>query len=97
MTVQEVTEKIVKRAEGQDAIGNSIKFQFDEGVVHIDGKGEGNEITNDDKDADATVKVSLDDLNSLLTGDLNPMGAFMSGKIKIDGDMGVAMKLQKLF
>jgi len=33
----------------------------------------------------------------LLTGDLNPMTAFMSGKIKVDGDMGVAMKLQKLF
>jgi len=97
MTVQEITEQIVKRAEGQEALGNSIKFQFDEGVVHIDGKGEGNEITNDDKDADATVKVSMEDLNGLLTGDLNPMGAFMSGKIKIDGDMGVAMKLQKLF
>jgi len=96
MTLTEVTEKVNEKASGQPDLGNTIKFQFEEGFIHIDGNN-GNVITNEDGEADATVKVSLEDFNALLTGDLNPMGAFMSGKIKIDGDMGVAMKLQSLF
>ena len=39
----------------------------------------------------------MDDFQALISGNLNPMSAFMSGKIKVDGDMGVAMKLQSLF
>jgi putative sterol carrier protein len=42
------------------------------------------------------VNISQDDFNAILKGELNPMGAFMSGKIKIEGDMGLAMKLQSL-
>lgn len=97
MTVQEVTDLVIKKAEEQGPLGKTVKFQFDEGLVHLDGSGETNVISNDDKDADATVKVTLEDFANLLSGDLNPMTAFMSGKIKVDGDMGVAMKLQKLF
>jgi len=97
MTVQEVTDLVTKKAEEQGPLGKTVKFQFDEGLVHLDGSGESNIVTNEDKDADATVKVTLDDFANLLKGDLNPMTAFMSGKIKVDGDMGVAMKLQKLF
>lgn len=96
MTLTEVTEKVIQKADGQPDLGNTIKFQFEEGCVHIDGNN-GNTITNEDGEADATIKVSLEDFGSLLSGDLNAMGAFMSGKLKIDGDMGVAMKLQKLF
>jgi len=97
MTVQEVTDLVTKKAEEQGPLGKTVKFQFDEGLVHLDGSGESNIVTNEDKDADATVKVTLDDFANLLKGDLDPMTAFMSGKIKVDGDMGVAMKLQKLF
>lgn len=97
MTVQEVTDLVTKKAEGQGPLGKTVKFQFDEGLVHLDGSGDSNVISNEDKDADATVKVTLEDFTNLLNGDLNPMTAFMSGKIKVDGDMSVAMKLQKLF
>ena len=38
----------------------------------------------------------MDDFKSLAAGDLDPMQAVMSGKLKILGDMGVAMKLQSL-
>ena len=41
--------------------------------------------------------MDADDLNKLMNGDLNPMTAFMFGKLKVSGDMGVAMKLQSLF
>ena len=47
-------------------------------------------------DANTIVKAAADDFSAVINGDLNPMQAFMSGKIKIQGDMGLAMKLQSL-
>ena len=53
-------------------------------------------VTSEAKDAECTIKITKEDLVDLAKGDLNPMTAFMTGKIKIDGDMSVAMKLQSL-
>ncbi len=44
-----------------------------------------------------TLKASADDWYAVSTGKLNAMQAFMSGKLKIEGDMGMAMKLQTMF
>ncbi|HUN07985.1 MAG TPA: SCP2 sterol-binding domain-containing protein [Aggregatilineales bacterium] len=44
-----------------------------------------------------TLKAAADDWYAVSTGKMNPMQAFMSGKIKIEGDMGMAMKLQTMF
>ena len=66
----------------------------DQGNIFINPKGE---VSNEDGDADATLKMDADDLARMMTGDLSPMTAFMFGKLKISGDMGVAMKLQSLF
>lgn len=45
---------------------------------------------------DMTLKAAADDWANMVNGDLNPMQAFMTGKIKIQGDMALAMKLQAL-
>lgn len=44
-----------------------------------------------------TVKASADDWFAVATGQMNPMQAFMTGKLKILGDMGLAMKMQTIF
>ncbi len=44
-----------------------------------------------------TLRSTADDWAQVIAGTLNPMQAFMSGKIKIQGDMGLALKLQPLF
>jgi len=44
----------------------------------------------------ATITVSDEDWLGMINGTLNPMQAFMSGKIKIDGDMTLAMSLQQV-
>ena len=44
-----------------------------------------------------SLTMASDDFMAMTRGELNPMGAFMSGKIKLEGDMGLAMKLQGLF
>jgi putative sterol carrier protein len=48
-------------------------------------------------DADATISTSGETFDKIAAGDQNPTTAYMTGKLKIKGDMGAAMKLQKLF
>lgn len=97
MDLATLTSKVVSQAAKADALGSSIKFAFEEGAILLDGNGAENKVSNEDGEADCTVKISMEDFASLMSGDLNPMGAFMGGKMKIEGDMGVAMKLQSLF
>lgn len=93
-----ILEQIKERAGAASALGKTLKFDFgDAGQVFIDGTGDANEVSTEDNDADCTIGLSTENMQSLMEGDLNPMMAFMSGKLKVDGDMGVAMKLQKLF
>ena len=90
-------KSIQQQAGKAPTIGNSLKFNFGDQQIFIDGTGATNVVTAENKNADCTVNVSLHDFNALVTGKLNPMSAFMSGKLKVDGDMAVAMKLQSLF
>jgi putative sterol carrier protein len=92
MGVQDIAEKIRARVES-GGFDRSVKFDTGtDGVILIDGAT----ISTTDGPADCTIKLSLDDLESLVAGDLNPTMAFMSGKIKIEGDMTVAMALSQL-
>ena len=53
-------------------------------------------ISFEKKEGDCTIEVSEDDLLDLLTGQLDPLNAYMSGRLQIHGDMSVAMQLQSL-
>ena len=98
MTLESVTQQVTENvANSGQSLGSTVKFVFTEGVVFIDGVASPNTVSNEDKAADCTVNIELSDFNDMLTGDLNPMNAFMGGKMQIDGDMSVAMKLLTLF
>lgn len=92
-----ILDGIQSKASQAKPLGKSLKFDFGGQQLHIDGGGDSNQVTTENKDADCTVDISLDDFNALIRGKLNPMSAMMSGKLKIKGDMSVAMKLQSLF
>lgn len=94
MNFEELTEKIKNLAATKGGVGSSIKFATDGGNIHISADGQ---VSNSDDASDCTIAVSQSDLQGLMSGDLNPMTAFMFGKLKITGDMSVAMKLQSLF
>lgn len=97
MSLESVTETIKDRVGDDAGLGATLKFDTGGGaVIFIDGKSTPNTVSNDDKDADCTIGVSLEDLESMMAGDLAPTTAFMSGKLKVEGDMGVAMKLQSI-
>ena len=92
MSIADIAAKLKSRVESGSFDG-SVKFDTgSDGVLVING----NTISTTDAPADCTIKLSLDDLESLVAGDLNPTMAFMGGKIKIEGDMTVAMALSQL-
>ena len=83
--VTALTEKL-----GGDSFDGSAKFVIeDEGAVLIDGDG----VRASDDEADVTMTADRDTFEAILEGELNPTAAFMSGKLAVDGDMGMAMKL----
>lgn len=90
-------EQMQIKAASASPIGHSLKFDFGDQKILIDGTLHTNVVSFDDKPADCTITVSKEDFMALTSGQLNPMSAVMSGKVKIDGDMSVAMKLQTLF
>lgn len=96
MTAEEILSKIQDMADNAGPIGNSLKFDFGDQQVYVDGKGDDNTVSTEDKEADCVIKISPDNFKKLVNGNLNPMMAVMMGQIKIKGDMGVAMKLQSL-
>lgn len=92
-TVSEITIRLRTALQSGEGLGKSLKVDFKgEGFIHVDGAV----VTNADAPADCTVVVSLDDLAAMAKGELDPMSAMMRGRLKIKGDMSVAMKLQSM-
>ncbi|MDZ4777540.1 MAG: SCP2 sterol-binding domain-containing protein [Alphaproteobacteria bacterium] len=97
MELGEVTKKITEAVGVESGLGKTLKFDFgDVGKIYIDGVSKPNSVSNDDKAADCTIKLAWDDFLSMAAGKLDPTMAFMQGKLKVDGDMSIAMKLQPI-
>lgn len=88
------SELAAKMQENQAWLpGKRVKLDFgDQGVIMLDGAGE--IVTEDDGDADTTIKIGWDDWQAMADGSLDGMTAFMTGKLKVEGDMSNAMQLQ---
>ncbi|WP_258103774.1 SCP2 sterol-binding domain-containing protein [Marinoscillum sp. MHG1-6] len=97
MTLQEATQKVTELAERNQAkLQSKLKFQFPEGVIFLDDTASPTTVNNDDLQTPCTIIMDLNNFEKLLEGELNPMMAFMMGKMKIDGDKAVAMKLASI-
>jgi putative sterol carrier protein len=91
MTKQELVQKM--QETGAVLPGKRVKLDFgSEGVVMLDGQA--NQVSEEDGAADTTIKVSWDDWQQMASGQLDGMTAFMTGKLKVEGDMSNAMQLQ---
>jgi putative sterol carrier protein len=88
----------LKEAVGEDCgLGKVVKFDFGaDGVVVIDATQVPNIVDNVDRSADCTLKQTIDDFAAMSDGTLNSTQALMTGRLKIDGDMGVAMRLDSV-
>ena len=99
-SVKEFFETLPTRADASKTAGMNNSYVFD-----IEGAGQwtvrvedGNvSVAEGAQDADATISASEDVFSKIVAGEQNPTTAYMTGKLKIKGDMGAALKLQKLF
>ena len=93
-------ETLESRVDQGKAAGLTASYLFD-----IDGSGTWKVDVDDGRvqvqegggDADCTISASEDTFMKIVRGEQNPTSAYMMGKLKVSGDMGTAMKLQKLF
>jgi putative sterol carrier protein len=97
---REFFETLEARADADKAAGLTASYLFE-----IDGAGEWRVQVDDGKvtvtegagEADTTISTNEQTFERIVAGEQNPTTAFMSGKLKVKGDMGQALKLQKLF
>ncbi len=81
---------ILQEKLGGTGLDGTLKIMIeDEGALRIDDNG----ASIGDEDADCTLTADAETLQGILSGDIDPTSAFMSGKLAVDGDMGVAMQL----
>jgi putative sterol carrier protein len=98
--VREFFEQLPSRVDPGKTAGLNNSYVFDiEGAGTWTVKVADGGVTVDDGDTggDCTISASAETFEKVVKGEQNPTAAYMSGKLKIKGDMGAAMKLQKLF
>ena len=93
--VTEIIERMGTAIGPNSGLGGTLKFDFGEpGSVYIDGKSTPNTVSDGEgKSADCTITVSLETFEKMVKGELDGTSAFMQGKLRVAGDMGLAMKL----
>jgi len=98
MDLQTATTTLRDKVGSNSGLGATLKFDCgDEGAIVIDGASSPSTVDNNDRATDCTITLTLDTLGELMSGELNPTTAFMTGRIQVSGDMGVALKLQSVF
>ena len=94
MSLEAITEQMKTRIGDGGNFKKSVKFDFGgDGLVHIDDTVSPPVVDNTDAPVDCTVKVSMADFTEIASGKQNAQMAFMMGKLKVDGDMSVALQL----
>ncbi len=97
MDLQACTEALRTKVGTDSTLGAVLKFDCGaDGVAVIDGKSSPSSVDNTNRDADCTVTITTENLSAMLTGDLDPITGFMSGKFTVAGDMSIAMKLKSV-
>lgn len=95
MSLEDLTDKIREKvAHSGAALNARVKFDLgDDGCIFVDATQTPATVSNDDEDADTTLVCSMDVFEKLMTGQQDPNIAFLMGKLKIQGSMGLALKL----
>src|SRR5690348_6207362 len=100
-TVQEFFETLPSRADSSKTAGMNNSYGFD-----IEGAGQWTVKVTDgsvsvqdglEHAADCAISASQEIFEKIIAGEQNPTSAYMTGQLKLRGDMGAPMKLQKLF
>lgn len=97
MSLETITENIKGKMALAVGLDAKVKFDFgDYGLIHVDATQSPPEISHEDNEADCTLRCSIDTFQGFIDGTADPTMAFMMGKLKVDGSMGLAMKLNAI-
>jgi putative sterol carrier protein len=100
MSARDFFDTLESRIDESKTAGMNNSYIFD-----IDGAGKWKvdvqdgkvQVTEGAEDGDVTITTSEETFDKIVSGEQNATSAYMTGKLKVKGDMGAAMKLQKLF
>jgi putative sterol carrier protein len=96
--LEQVTERVRMAVGDSSDLDARIKFKFGEsGTLYIDGKSVPNQVHNTDQDSDITISVSLENFERIIDKQLNPKLALMTGRMRLRGDIRIAMRLDRVF
>jgi putative sterol carrier protein len=97
MSLEDTTAKIHQKIASAAGLTAKVKFDFgDDGIVFVDTTQSPPVVSNEDAESDTTLICSLETFDKILAGTQDPNIAFMMGKLKVKGSMGLAMKLNSI-
>ncbi|WP_448203005.1 SCP2 sterol-binding domain-containing protein [Azospirillum sp. sgz302134] len=95
--VDDILRELQSRSTSFRGLKAAVRFALENGeVVRVDARNNPVSVSREDGEADCTIRISGENLKKLMDGRLNPMMAFTMGKLKVDGSMGIALKLAQL-
>jgi putative sterol carrier protein len=100
MSAKEFFDSLESRVDPGKTAGMNNSYLFDiegAGKWKVDVQDGNVSVTENAEDADVTITTSEETFERITSGEQNATSAYMTGKLKVKGDMGAAMKLQKLF
>jgi len=100
VSAKEFFDSLESRVDPAKTAGMNNSYLFDiegAGTWKVDVQDGNVSVTENAEDADVTISTSEETFEKITSGDQNATSAYMTGKLKVKGDMGAAMKLQKLF
>lgn len=97
MTLQTIIDGLQEKVGEDCGLGSVVKFDFgDQGSVILDASQVPNIVSTEGANPDCTMVISVEDFMAMAEGSLDGVSAFMTGRLKVSGDMGIAMKLGAL-
>ena len=95
--LQQYSELLWEKVQDKESFGHTAKLDLMRiGVVFLDGRGEQNQVSNDDQEAEVTLVMSSDTLDALIDKKISAGKAALGGLIKVEGDRALAVKLATL-
>jgi putative sterol carrier protein len=96
MSVSEIETAFAERLDKFGDLGATVKFDFGDDRLWIDGTQKPAVMSHEDKDAECTLSITPENLVAIQQGKLDATMAFMTGKLKVKGNTGIAMKLSSV-